>query len=99
MISRLRPNAEWLPYSIAVVILVFCLLPSDRIPNGDAPHLLGISERLAHELTHFQLTDFGAHSLSLIAPHPPLGYSLPTLGYALGWLALCLFSALWCPWP
>ena len=82
--SRLRQLKPWIPFLVATIILGFCLLPAARQPTGDAPHLLGISNRLAHELTTFQWGDFTSHFNSLIAPHPPLGYLLPVLVYGLG---------------
>jgi len=57
---------------------------SDRVATGDAAHLLGISDRLAWELTSGQITLFGGNLFSLLAPHPPAGYLLPMFFYTLG---------------
>ena len=84
MIQRIRQSYSWMPLLLAVGILLFCLLPAGRTPTGDAPHLLGISERLAHEFTHLEWGAFGHHWLNLVAPHPPVGYLLPVSAYALG---------------
>lgn len=84
MIQRIRQHVSWAPLFVAVGILMFCLLPAGRTPTGDAPHLLGISERLAHEFTHLEWGSFGSHWLNLVAPHPPVGYLLPVSTYALG---------------
>ena len=88
MIERIRQHVTWVPLLVAIGILLFCLLPAGRTPTGDAPHLLGISERLAHEFTHLEWGTFGGHWLNLVAPHPPVGYLLPTAAYALGFASL-----------
>lgn len=90
------------PFAVALIVMTVCLVPTGRIPTGDAPHLFGISQRLAHELTHFQLGSFTHHASSLIAPHPPGGYLLPMSAYALGlgdWAPLfCSMVALFFIW-
>jgi len=91
MMSRLRHLKPWAPFLVATIILGFCLLPAGRQPTGDAPHLLGISNRLAHEFTTFQWGDFAGHLNSLIAPHPPIGYLLPVLVYGFGFGTLTPF--------
>jgi len=84
MKARFQQFNAGLPFWVAILILAFCLLPAGRIPTGDAPHLLGISGRLAEELTHLEWGAFSHHLGSLIAPHPPGAYLVPTAAYAVG---------------
>ena len=74
--------AAWLP----LVLLLGLLAASDSTrnqPSGDAPHLLGTCMRLGWELRTFQLGALASDWFSLLAPHPPGAYVLPSLLYAL----------------
>jgi hypothetical protein len=93
MKARFQQLKPTLPFAVACLILATCLLPAGRIPTGDAPHLLGISGRLAEELTHGDWGAFSHHLGSLVAPHPPGGYLLPTAAYALGFGRLAPFAS------
>lgn len=56
---------------------------SGRQPTGDAPHLLGTAMRLGWELRSLELSAFVAHWFTLLAPHPPGAYLLPSVLYTL----------------
>ena len=65
-------------------LLLGCIVPQGRWPMGDAAHLLGISARLARELTSFEVGDFLFYWASLLAPHPPGGYLFPLIPSLMG---------------
>ncbi len=60
------------------------IVPAGRLPTGDAPHLLGMAHRFANALVSGDLSGFAALISGQVTPHPPVGYLLPSLGYALG---------------
>ena len=76
--------SKWLSFLLAATLIATCTLPAARIPGGDAPHILAISERLASELTSGQLGVFMDHLMGLVTPHPPAGYLLPAGLAAIG---------------
>ena len=70
---------------IVILCVVFGVtLMSDKVATGDAAHLLGMSDRLAWELMSGQVGLFWGDLSSLLAPHPPAGYLIPTLFYGIG---------------
>lgn len=80
-----RPCARaWLAFGVGAVVLVVGTAPAGRLPAGDAPHLLAIAHRLANLLTGGETGAAVALLGGLITPHPPAGYLVPALGYALG---------------
>ncbi len=71
----------WLPL-VLVGGLMLSMPWGNRYPSGDGPHLLGTAMRLGAELRAGDVGAFISHSLTLIAPHPPGGYILVALLYA-----------------
>ena len=67
----------WLPFLAGAVLMLVTLLGSDRVPTGDAPHLLAIADKLAGKLARGEFLDFFESWSSLVTPHPPAGYLLP----------------------
>jgi hypothetical protein len=74
----------WIPFLIGAALLLLALGSSDRIPTGDAPHLLAITEKLAAMLRHGEVLDFFEAWGSLVTPHPPAGYLVPLAFSILG---------------
>ena len=50
-----------------------------RFPAGDGPHILGVSTRLAQQITDGEWMDFFYSFSSLLGPHPPFAYLPYTL--------------------
>ena len=69
---------RWTPFFLGAVLIAGFTLPAGRVPGGDAPHILSIAHRLAAELQAGAWTDFYIHLGSLVTPHPPAGYLVPT---------------------
>ena len=75
---------QWLPFIMGAALMWFVLSNESRIPTGDAPHLLAISDRLALMFRRGEILDFFESWSSLVTPHPPAGYFVPTMLNLLG---------------
>jgi hypothetical protein len=75
---------RWVPFALGAGLLAAMTLPAGRTPGGDAPHILTIAHRLAAELQAGAWTDLYTHLGSLVTPHPPAGYLVPTALAATG---------------
>ncbi len=73
-----------LPAIVILCVVIGVTWVAGRVATGDAAHLLGISDRLAWELSSGQIGLFWVNYSSLLAPHPPAGYVLPMFFYSLG---------------
>ena len=73
--ERFRP---WIPFIIGASLIWWILGEHARIPTGDAPHMLAISDRLAMMFQRGEFLDGFESWTSLVTPHPPAGYLVPT---------------------
>ncbi|MAY80084.1 MAG: hypothetical protein CL930_04780 [Deltaproteobacteria bacterium] len=74
----------WIPFVLGGVLLYWSLLHNGSVPSGDAPHILGISDRLAWLLKSGEYIDAFDYWTQLVTPHPPAGYLVPSLFYLMG---------------
>jgi len=75
---------QWLPFFIGAALIGLVLRDQARVPTGDAPHLLAIADRLTLMFRRGEFLDFFESWSSLVTPHPPAGYMVPTLLGLLG---------------
>jgi hypothetical protein len=71
-------------FVVGAAVLAAGTLPAGRLPTGDAPHMLGMAARLANTLSAGDLAGAWSLLMTLVTPHPPIGYLVPTMGYLLG---------------
>jgi 4-amino-4-deoxy-L-arabinose transferase-like glycosyltransferase len=69
---------SWIPFLMGAAVMWVVLGEANRTPTGDAPHLLAIADRLGLMFRRGDILDFFESWTSLVTPHPPAGYLLPT---------------------
>jgi 4-amino-4-deoxy-L-arabinose transferase-like glycosyltransferase len=99
IVGRLQ---TWMPFVGCAGFMAWVLMSADRVPTGDAPHLLAISERLTSMLREGQTLEFFEAWSGLVTPHPPAGFLIPVVwqtlrfGNAVPWLtALTGMALIW----
>ena len=99
LVNRFR---SWVPFFAGAILLVYGLGSNTRVPTGDAPHLLAIADKLADMLKAGHFLEFFESWSSLVTPHPPAGYLVPTLFNLLGaavstpiWVGLTGLALAW----
>jgi len=75
---------SWMPFLLGAILMGMVLGDADRAPTGDAPHLLAIADRLGLMFRRGDILDFFESWTSLVTPHPPAGYLIPTFLGLLG---------------
>ncbi|MGB0637909.1 MAG: ArnT family glycosyltransferase [Myxococcota bacterium] len=92
----------WIPFLVGSLLLYGVLGQTGSVPSGDAPHILGISDRLAMLLSSGEIIDAFDYWTRLVTPHPPAGYLVPALLYLLGasvsvpvWTSLFGLALVW----
>jgi len=91
-----------MPFLVAAGLMGWTLAGAARVPTGDAPHLLAISERLTAMLMEGQTLEYFESWSGLVTPHPPAGFLIPVgwhllqAGNAVPWLtALTGLALVW----
>jgi hypothetical protein len=75
---------SWMPFVVGAGLMWAVLGETDRVPTGDAPHLLAIADRLGLMFGRGDILDGFESWSSLVTPHPPAGYLVPTVFGLLG---------------